>query len=104
MSSFGKRVDGPDGRRETARQATFVAGSAVALEGSHSIVVENISRNGLKLHGRDLPLTGKQILVWMEGLDILGSVVWAKFDERGIMFEEPLEPMALTCLEEHAGL
>jgi hypothetical protein len=104
MSSFGKRIDGPDGRRGSARHATFVAGSAVAVEGSHSIVVENISRDGLKLHGRDLPLIGKQILVWMEGLDILGSVVWAKFNERGIVFDEPLEPVALTCLEEHAGL
>jgi hypothetical protein len=31
---------------------------------------------------------GRQVLILADGLEVLGSVVWARFRERGIAFEE----------------
>lgn len=94
MSSFGKRADSPTDRRVSERQTVFVTGSAVTVRGSKSVLIENLSLTGAKLLGRDLPETGKQILVWTEGFDALGSVAWKAFGQGGVVFDAPLEGSA----------
>ena len=89
-------------RRTKERRRIFVVGSAVSVQGSKSIVVEDLSLDGARVRGRDLPAAGKQVLIWMEGLDVLGSVAWSKFDESGIVFDRTLDASELTCLEERA--
>jgi len=91
----------PD-RRSAPRRQIFVAGSAVTVQGSKSIVVENVSTTGARVRGRHLPPIGKQVLIWMEGLDVLGSVAWANKDECGVRFDASLDCDALACLEERA--
>jgi hypothetical protein len=54
------------------------------------VLVENLSANGAKLRGRNLPPVGKQVLVWMEDKDALGRIAWAEFNQAGVTFEEPL--------------
>lgn len=90
MSGFGKRVDGPDGRRRSARLPVMAAASALSRDGSRPVLVENLSANGAKLRGRNLPPVGKQVLVWMEDKDALGRIAWAEFNQAGVTFEEPL--------------
>ena len=102
MSRFENRFGFPSDRRRMARRPIFVAGSAVTIHGSKSVVVENLSSSGARIRGRGLPGAGKQILIWMEGLDVLGSVAWTRSDECGIRFDVPLETEAMTCLEEQA--
>lgn len=102
MSGVEKRTAIRVDRRNKSRRQIFVAGSAVSVQGSKSVIVEDLSAEGAKLRGRDLPAVGKQVLIWMEGLDVLGSVAWSRFDERGVMFDSPLDPRALTCIEEQA--
>lgn len=92
----------PSDRRSAARRSIFVAGSAVTIQGSKSVVVENLSSSGAKIRGRDLPEKGKQILVWMEGLDVLGSVAWTRSDGCGVRFDASIDAEALICLEEQA--
>jgi PilZ domain len=98
MSCFGKSNDLWHGRRAAARQRVMIVGSAVTLDGSKSILVENVSRSGAKLRGRRLPPLGKQVLVWMEGADALGHVAWTAFDQCGVAFDPPLEEGALAAL------
>lgn len=98
MSNFGKRIDGPAGRRRAARRQVGVLGSAVTLHGSKSVVVEDICPNGAKLVGRRLPEAGKEVLLRTGELTILARVAWAKHDERGIAFEERGAPNAGECL------
>lgn len=102
MSRLEDKFSFPSDRRRTPRRAIFVAGSAVTIHGSKSVVVENMSASGAKIRGRDLPCAGKQILIWMEGLDVLGSVAWARKDECGVRFDVSLEADTLICLEEQA--
>jgi hypothetical protein len=92
----------PSDRRAAARRRIFITGSAVTIRGSKSVIVENVSTTGARVCGRDLPPIGKQVLIWMEGLDVLGSVAWVKNDECGVRFDLSLEAKALTCLEEQA--
>jgi hypothetical protein len=99
MSCFGKQVDVPGGKRKAARQRMVAVGSAVSVQGSRSIIVENIGVSGAKVRGHGLPPIGRQVLIWMDEFDILGSVVWARFGERGIAFDAALETAALRNLE-----
>lgn len=102
MSCIDKRIGVAGDRRVKERRPIFMVGSAVSVQGSKSIVVEDLSLNGARVRGRDLPPVGKQVLIWMEGLDVLGSVAWSKFNEGGIVFDRPLDACDLTCLEEQA--
>ena len=88
MLSFGKRIDGPTGRRRAARRQIGALGSAVTLHGSKSVLVEDICPDGAKLVGRSLPAAGEEMLLRTNELAILARVAWAKDDERGIVFEE----------------
>ena len=44
MSSFGKRADGPGGRRSAVRREVAIIGSAMTLSGSRSVFVEDLSQ------------------------------------------------------------
>ena len=102
MSCFGKRIGVAGDRRTKQRRPLFIVGSAVSVQGSKSVVVEDLSVDGAKLRGRNLPKAGKQVLVWMEGLDVLGCVAWSKFDTGGIVFDAKLDAGDLTCIEEQS--
>lgn len=102
MSRFVDQFRVPLERRRSARRPIFVAGSAVTIHGSKSVVVENLSASGARIRGRGLPAPGKQILIWMEGLDVLGCVAWARSEECGVRFDASLDAESLACLEEQA--
>ena len=102
MSCFDKRIGVAGERRMKERRPIFIVGSAVSVQGSKSVIVEDLSVEGARVRGRDLPAVGKQVLIWMEGLDVLGSVAWSKFDQGGIVFDRTLDVSELTCLEEQA--
>lgn len=98
MSSFGKRIDGPAGRRRISRRQVGVLGSAVTINGAKSVIVEDICPIGAKLVGRNLPDAGNEILLRTSELAVLGRIAWAKDDERGIIFEDSGAPSAGECL------
>ena len=86
MSGFGKRVDGPGGRRRTERKPVRLVGTATCLEDTRSVLVEDISWTGAKVFGRGLPLPGKEVLIRAGERELFGHVRWAKQDRRGIIF------------------
>ena len=98
MSSFGKRIDGPAGRRRISRRQVGVLGSAVTINGAKSVIVEDICTIGAKLVGRNLPDAGDEILLRTSNLAVLGRIAWANQDERGIIFDESGAPSAGDCL------
>jgi len=98
MSSFGKRIDGPAGRRRAARRQISVLGSAVTLHGSKSVILEDVGPDGARLVGRSLPGAGKEMLLRTSELAVMARVAWAKDDERGVIFEEQGTPNAGECL------
>ena len=97
-SNFGKRIDGPSGRRGSVRRQVAVPGSIVTLVGSSSVLVEDLSPGGAKLIGRHLPPPGAEVLLRTNELAVLGRVTWAADDRRGLVFEEEERPSAGFCL------
>lgn len=77
----------PSGRRSLPRHPTSAPGSVVTIDGSRSIVVEDVSEKGARICGHHLPPIGRQVLIRADGLELFGSVVWAVFRERGIRFD-----------------
>jgi hypothetical protein len=98
VSSFGKRIDGPAGRRRIPRRPIGVLGSAVTLHGAKSVIVEDLCPKGARLVGRDLPEPGEEMLLRTSELAVLGEVAWARDDERGIIFVDQDAPSAAMCL------
>ena len=86
MASFGKRVDGPGGRRRIKRKPVTIHGSALTLRGSSCIIIEDMCLTGARVLGRDLPPEGSEILVRSGERAIHGRVAWARDDRRGITF------------------
>lgn len=97
MSAFGKRIDGPAGRRRAPRRQVSVLGSAVTINGAKSVIVEDLCPKGARLIGRDLPEPGKEILLRTSELAVLGRIAWARHDERGLVFDDA-GPSAGECL------
>lgn len=90
MSSFGKRVDGFSGHRREPRQQVSLLGSAIAVQGSKSVLVEDLCANGAKLLGHVLPAVGKDLVIRAGQLDVFGRVVWSNGGHCGVIFDAPL--------------
>lgn len=86
MSCFGTRADAVGGCRRTARRQVNLVGTAVSLQGSTSVLVEDLSSTGVKLLGRRLPPPGREMVVRTDDAALFGRVIWAKHDHRGILF------------------
>lgn len=104
MRVFGKRIDGLGGNRRAKRERVLLAAAAVTLQGSHSVVVEDIGSTGAKLRGRGLPTTGQAMTIKVGNMDVFASVAWSKRDECGITFEPPLNPASVTQLKAEGQL
>ena len=100
MPEFGRRIDGPNGRRRSARKAVTLAASAWAIEGSHSVLIADVSRTGARLQGRDLPPVAAEVLITFGSLELFATVTWQTSDECGIEFETSLTPELLRKLQE----
>lgn len=88
MSRFGNRVDGPQGRRRSIREAVVLIGTAISREQAGSVLVEDLSLRGAKISGRVLPAPGQEILLQTEKLSLFGRIAWAQKDSCGVHFED----------------
>lgn len=103
MPNFGKRIDGPGGRRRTSRESVVLAGSALSLEASRSVVVTDVSPSGAKLQGRDLPDAGTSVLLTVGDSELFGKIIWRGRDECGIGFDTLLDREMTERLKQEGG-
>ena len=98
MSGFGKKI-GPaaDRRRRARRREVIAEGAALTLTNTKPCLVEDLSPNGARLAGRDLPSIGSELLLRTEDITALARVTWARGEERGVAFEEG-GPSSGQCL------
>jgi hypothetical protein len=87
MPKFGKRIDGPGGRRWIRRRKVSIAGSALFIDGTRSVLIEDLTLAGARLLGRGLPGAGAQLELRVGERSLFGEVTWAGTDRRGIMFD-----------------
>lgn len=99
MTTFGKRLDGPGGRRAAPRASVLMTAAMHALGSSQTVSVLDVSQTGAKLRTR-LPLKLDQH-VWIKipPNDVFGSVVWAEGAECGIHFDTPLSAEDAAILQ-----
>jgi hypothetical protein len=90
MPNFGKRIDGPGGRRRASREPVVLAASAISLDATRAVVVTDVSPTGAKLEGRNLPAEGTSVLFTVGNTQLLANVVWSGRNECGIGFETPI--------------
>lgn len=81
---FGKRLDGPAGRRWLKRRKVGISGFAVFAGDSRSVLIQDLSISGAKLFGRDLPPTGTDLKLKVGDRSVHGRVAWDAGDHRGI--------------------
>lgn len=99
MTSFGRRIDGLDGRRKATRDKVVLAASALSLKSSAAVVVTDMSSTGAKLIGKDLPSRGANVLISVGDVEFFAKVAWCARDECGVLFETPLEPRLIKRIK-----
>ena len=102
MPTFGRRVDGPGGRRRSVRQAVVLAASALGLYRSASVLVPDLSDRGARLRGRDLPAPGERLLVNFGETGLFATVTWRSNDQCGVLFDRQLDTAGRHHIERQA--
>ena len=97
---FGKRIDVPGGRRKAPRQPVSLAASASTVGGCQSVIVENVCASGARVRGRVMPAVGKEVMIKVGSLNVLGQVAWSDDEECGIAFDPPLEQQDVRSLKQ----
>ena len=73
-----------DCRRRCPREEVMLAGSAMSVTRSRSVMVTDVSERGARIAGRDLPAPGNEMLMVVGSQDRMGSVVWRTAEECGV--------------------
>ena len=98
---FGKRAY-VHNRRRFAREDVMLAGSAMSVTRSRSVMVADLSSGGARLGGRDLPPAGEDLLMVVGSQDRMGTVVWSSGDKCGVRVDEPLAAESIARMKEEA--
>jgi hypothetical protein len=99
--TFGKKLADVC-RRGADREQVMLAGSAMALTRSRSVVISDLSAEGAALGGRDLPPPGDELLMIVGSLDRMAKVVWRSGDKCGVHFDEPLAAENIAQMKRQA--
>lgn len=90
MTDFGKRMDGPGGRRTAPRAPAFKAAGIMTLDRSQCGYLIDVSATGAKLDGGGALSIGADIWLKTDKVDILATVVWSGRNSCGVHFDTPL--------------
>jgi len=99
MGDFGKRLDGPGGRREAPREPVLLNAALLTLQASRPVTLVDVSKTGARLRGKESLSRGQQIWLKINPSDIFGTVVWVDGEECGILFDEPLADVDVASLQ-----
>ena len=96
MSAFGKCEGG--GRRASPRApASLVAVITTSLR-SWPVALVDLSSDGARLSGRDLPQPGEYVSISVEAIRAFGTIAWSSGGECGLDFDAPLMPLEVDRL------
>ena len=87
MASFGKRLDGPGGRRWIRRRKVSIPGATLSIHGTRSVLIEDLTLCGARLLGRNRPAPGTQLELKVGQRSLFAEVVWGGYDRTGIQFD-----------------
>ena len=99
MTEFGRRTDGPGGRRSETREPVLLSASLLSLRSSRPIILSDVSRTGAQLLVHEPMRAGQEVWIKVPPAEIFGEVVWMDGDRCGITFDEPLSDDELGLLQ-----
>lgn len=99
LAAFGKRSYNP---RKVARQPVSLAASLYGFACSRSVIISDLSPNGARLHGRDLPAPGQDAFLVVGSVDTIGKVAWRFGDQCGVVLDEPIAPATIVKMKSEA--
>jgi hypothetical protein len=91
-----------DCRRRYPREDVMLAGSAVSVTRSRSVMVTDVSEKGARIGGRDLPAPGNDMLMVVGSQDRMGTVVWRTIEECGVSLDEALDGADIDRMKREA--
>ena len=100
MVGFGKRMDGPGGRRTAQRSPAFKAAGFMTREESKVGYLLDVSSTGGRLDGSGNLSVGQDIWLRLGGIEALATVVWSKPNSCGVRFDNPLRDDEVKQLAE----
>lgn len=98
-----QKVRSQDCRRREAREEVALAGSALALGCSRSIIISDLSPDGAQIDARDLPPPGEDLLMVAGTQDAFARVVWRTDEKCGIRFDETMPAENIALMKEEAA-
>ena len=101
MREFGRRKDGEGGRRSQVRKPMLLpaAVSSVSSTGDFMTLLD-VSAQGGRLQGPDLPSVGKDLLIKVDDVEAFGTVTWARGDSCGVKFDCLLTGLEMSTLNQ----
>ena len=87
---FGRRTDGPTGRRRAVRERMNLPVSLYSVEQSRVALLADVSSSGCRLQGSALPEVGQDVLLRAADVELFGQIVWKDGVDRGVMFDEAI--------------
>ena len=100
---FGKRLDGPGGRRGAARAPLVLRAAMTTQCRSQTVVLLDVSQTGAKLTCPDVPPVGTDVLVRIGPLEAFATVVWAEIGDCGVNFEASIGIDEVELLRREGG-
>ena len=90
MSGFGKRLDGPGGRRRAERKPVLMSAAMHTVGASRTVSVRDVSKTGARITS-SLPLRpGQEVWLKLPPSDVFARVRWTEGSVSGLHFEQPL--------------
>ena len=97
---FGRRTDGPTGRRRAVRERMSLAVSLYSVDQSRVALLADVSQTGCRLQGMALPEVRQDVLLKAADIELFGRIVWKNGGDRGVKFDEPISDTDLEHLRQ----
>ena len=99
-AGFGRRMDGPTGRRRASRERMQLPVSLFSVDQSRVALLTDLSHSGCRLQGMALPEVGQDVLLKTADVELFGRIVWKGDGQRGVEFDQLIGDTALDQLRD----
>ena len=100
IHDFGKRMDGPGGRRLAPREPVLLTASLLLMDASRGAILIDISATGAQLRTTHLLEEGQSVWLKLPIADLFGTVMWMEDSMAGLLFDEPLDEQELAMIRD----
>jgi hypothetical protein len=99
MGNFGKRMDGPGGRRVAPREQVLLSAAMLTLSSSRTVTLLDVSTTGARMKTSEELFLGQEVWLKINPSDIFGTVAWTEGDQCGILFDDPITEDTVAGIE-----